>query len=66
MKKIAIAALIGAFTSVILFGVVWLLCSFIALEWLEPYWALLRGMVGVFSFSAAMTTAYVTYLESDW
>lgn len=65
MKKIAIAALIGAFTSVILFGFVWLLCSFIALKWLEPYWALLRGMIGVFSFSAAMTTAIFEWMESD-
>ena len=66
MKKIAIAALIGAFSGVIISGFVWLLCSFIALEWLEPDWALLRGMVGVFSFSAAMTTAIFEWMESNW
>lgn len=66
MKKIGIAALIGAIAGVVLFAIVWLVCSFIALEWVEPYWALLRGAIGIFAFASAGAAACLELLDSDW
>lgn len=65
MKNIAIAAVLGALFGFAMFWIVWLLVSFIELKWIEPYWALLRGVTGTFAFAAACSTACLKLLESD-